>query len=222
MSIPLPNYTQLPNIIIDEWLDKLTGLQLKILLVICRKTIGWHKLVDKISLTQLVNITKSARDKICDAVRALVAFGLIIKEVTGPKGLEETRYELNFQNKYTNSEAPPVEGSKKLLTKETITKERKEILSKESIKKKTIPSDFSISEDDKQELYKQYPKSGVDEMVEAMKDYTKSTGKRYKDYKAAIRTWIRREISTYKFKGKDWIKEKQKEQDGEKYQKYAF
>ena len=54
--IPAPNYTQIPNAIFELMADKSAGLtekELKVLLAIARKTFGWHKKRDNISLTQL-------------------------------------------------------------------------------------------------------------------------------------------------------------------------
>lgn len=132
MAIAAPNYTQIPNIFIDDWLDKLSGLQVKILLIICRKTIGWHKLTDKISLSQLMKLTKAARDKICDAVKSLVDFGLIIKEVTGIGRNATTFYEINIQEQINGSQKLPSNGSQKLPTKERGIKERKETKGKKT------------------------------------------------------------------------------------------
>jgi phage replication O-like protein O len=55
--LPLPNYTQVPNVFIDEWMQKFNGSVIAVLLAICRKTIGWHKETDSISLSQLCEMT---------------------------------------------------------------------------------------------------------------------------------------------------------------------
>ncbi len=41
--IPLPNYTQVPNVVIDEYLPEVTPAEAKVLIVLCRATFGWHR-----------------------------------------------------------------------------------------------------------------------------------------------------------------------------------
>lgn len=50
-----PNYTQIPNIIIDKIMPFLTGNEFKVLTYIARRTLGFHKVQDSISLSQLVS-----------------------------------------------------------------------------------------------------------------------------------------------------------------------
>lgn len=64
-----PNYTQIPNEILDEWMSELSGLQFKIIVAICRKTFGWHKQSDKISISQLESITGASWRRICNALK---------------------------------------------------------------------------------------------------------------------------------------------------------
>lgn len=130
MSIPFPNYTQVPNIIMDQYLTILTGLELKILLIICRKTLGWHKLSDRISLSQLEKLTESSRSQIIESIKTLLEKNLIKKDIVGDKGSQQVWYELNFQEfststetKLPQSENPTPPSSKIKPTKETLTKE---------------------------------------------------------------------------------------------------
>lgn len=51
-SPPGLNETALPNELFDEWLARLSAAALRVLLYICRRTRGFHKVVDAISLTQ--------------------------------------------------------------------------------------------------------------------------------------------------------------------------
>ena len=50
----MEQYTQIPNFIIDEWMQIMKPTSFKVLMVICRKTLGWRKESDYISQTQLV------------------------------------------------------------------------------------------------------------------------------------------------------------------------
>ncbi len=50
-----PNYTQVPDQVFDELLTQLSGAELKVLLYIIRRTFGFKKESDNISLSQMMN-----------------------------------------------------------------------------------------------------------------------------------------------------------------------
>jgi len=50
-----PNYTQIPDQVFDELLPILSGNEIKILMYICRRTFGFKKGSDNISLAQMVS-----------------------------------------------------------------------------------------------------------------------------------------------------------------------
>jgi len=109
MRIPAPNFTQTPNDLFDEWLPKLGEVELKVLLVIMRKTFGWHRKKDKISISTFQNLTGSNRTNICTALNSLIEKGLVCKEIVGVLGTEEVYYELVVHEGggSTNSVPPP-------------------------------------------------------------------------------------------------------------------
>ncbi len=94
MRIPCPNFTQIPNDLFDEWLPKLEGSELKIILVIMRKTFGWHKVRDFISISSLVKITGLIEETVVRSVKSLLKKRLISKKVEGPVGKQKTYYEI--------------------------------------------------------------------------------------------------------------------------------
>jgi hypothetical protein len=77
--------TPVPNVLFDQYIKKLKGTELKILLVIIRQTLGWadnkavhgRKEMDWISGTQLQAKTGSSRHSISSAIEVLVAHKLI-------------------------------------------------------------------------------------------------------------------------------------------------
>jgi phage replication O-like protein O len=73
------NYTSIPNVIFDYWMEVLTPAEFKVLLCICRKTFGWHKYEDKISLKQIEKLTNLSRKGIIKCISKLVEFQLVIK-----------------------------------------------------------------------------------------------------------------------------------------------
>lgn len=75
-----PNYTQYPNVILDN-ADKFEHPEFKIISVIIRMTFGYHKEKAKISLTQLMNKTGMAKTTIIRATDKLEAKGIIKRTV---------------------------------------------------------------------------------------------------------------------------------------------
>jgi phage replication O-like protein O len=51
-----PNYTQIPNIILDN-MHHMSDAELRVVLAIARKTKGWHKETDELSISQLMKLT---------------------------------------------------------------------------------------------------------------------------------------------------------------------
>lgn len=124
-----PNYTQIPNEMIDKWLPHLKGLEVKVLLVIMRKVFGWHKVRDRISLSQLEKLTGSSRTHICKSIESLIQKGLVYKEICGNSGREETYYQLviieppEIKKQITSDISTLGGGDISTPTKETLTKE---------------------------------------------------------------------------------------------------
>lgn len=77
--ITAPNYTQIPNIIFDHWMGILTPAEFKVLMCICRKTFGWQKSTDLISIKQIEKMTGLGKSGIIKNTESLIAHGLIEK-----------------------------------------------------------------------------------------------------------------------------------------------
>lgn len=79
MSKFVPNSFQVPNAFVDEVLDKISDAACKIYLVICRKTRGWNKEMDSISLTQFEEITGKSRPTVVKCLKELIEVGLVVE-----------------------------------------------------------------------------------------------------------------------------------------------
>ncbi len=74
------NSFQTPNQLVDEYLAELNGNELKILLVIIRKTKGWNKEFDGISISQFQKFTGIKDERtVRKAIKKLINLGLIEK-----------------------------------------------------------------------------------------------------------------------------------------------
>ena len=81
----LPNTTQVPNVILDQWLPRLKDVELRVLLIIIRQTLGWiedyetgrRKEKDWISRGQLMKKTGRGHSSVSVAVEKLARSGII-------------------------------------------------------------------------------------------------------------------------------------------------
>jgi phage replication O-like protein O len=105
-----PNTTPVPDELFDELLADLSGAALRVLLYICRRTFGFKKESDTISISQMTGgITKKngqamdrgtglSKDSVARAVKELEQKGVIIRirRRSEKKGDEPTTYKLNI------------------------------------------------------------------------------------------------------------------------------
>ena len=77
MSKFIPNAFQIPNSVIDELLAKLTCAELKCYLFVVRKTKGWNKESDSISVSQFIEVTGLSNRSVITACESLVEMGLL-------------------------------------------------------------------------------------------------------------------------------------------------
>ena len=79
MSNFTPNSFQVPNAFVDDVLNQISDAACKIYLVVCRKTRGWNKEMDSISLSQLEAITGKSRPTVIKAKNELINVGLLVE-----------------------------------------------------------------------------------------------------------------------------------------------
>jgi phage replication O-like protein O len=89
----VPNFTPVPNVVLEKLMPRLSKVALKILLAVARKTYGWGKERDTISLTQLQGLTGLGR---AGVVRGIKELGALMK-VTKSVGHDGNVYELNLE-----------------------------------------------------------------------------------------------------------------------------
>jgi len=92
-----PNSFQVPNSLVDKIMSTLTEFELKCYLMILRKTIGWNKDVDAISISQFQkNILVKDPRTIKNALNSLVKKELIFRKfVTGKSSLFSVNLQFN-------------------------------------------------------------------------------------------------------------------------------
>ncbi len=120
-------YLALANEIVEVLAKtQLSGHESRILWAVWRKTYSWHKKSDLISLSQLGRLTNLKRVDVCKSIKKLVSKRILLVD----KNDDINRYEFNknydvwvLSKKTTSDEKRNLELSKKIHTKEDITKE---------------------------------------------------------------------------------------------------
>lgn len=106
MSNFIPNSFQVSNSLVDELMADMTGVELKCYLFVVRKTKGWNKDRDAISLSQFIKFTGAGKTAVIDALRKLVELGLLTKK-TGSRNTSV--FSINMFEKRTSSESELVQ-----------------------------------------------------------------------------------------------------------------
>lgn len=92
----IPNSFQITNAFVDNIMDKISDASVKIYLITVRKTTGWGKQVDSISLTQYEAYSGKSRPTVVRCLKELVSYGLLVEH----KG---TRYGNSYSVALVNS-----------------------------------------------------------------------------------------------------------------------
>ncbi|MGF7454412.1 replication protein [Pasteurella bettyae] len=102
----IPNSFQVPNALVDDLMAELGGVELKCYLLVIRKTKGWSKEFDAISLSQFMTFTGAGKTAVINALKNLVDAGLLVRKV----GARNTSvYAINLFRNSTSSESELVQ-----------------------------------------------------------------------------------------------------------------
>jgi uncharacterized protein (DUF2132 family) len=91
----IPNSFQVPNFLVDKLLPHLSGPQAKILMVLCRKTFGWHKREDVISFGQFRDEAGVSRSSAIEALKLFVEAGLVLRVSKGRTDMSAWSFNLD-------------------------------------------------------------------------------------------------------------------------------
>lgn len=121
-----PNYTQIPNLFLDDVMKTMKETELKVCMAVMRQTFGWHKAGDRISISQLMEFTGLSNSGVCDGVKGAIDKGVLTREPSGQGfiySLTVSTYEKFSQEPMRNSHKQPMRNSH---TQKKGIKERKE------------------------------------------------------------------------------------------------
>ena len=140
-----PNYTQIPNEFIEA-MSIYSDVEFRVLMVICRKTFGFHKAQDRISFSQLEKITGCSRSALQKAIKRLIEIGDVAKARTAQGNVYELVISEGARNVYLQDDyasqrhsAMPPRDTALCLSEVT---QKKEI---NSTKEKNTPGDTHIA-----------------------------------------------------------------------------
>lgn len=135
MRMQRPKFTALPHEVVDEHLATLSGPELKVLLVILRKSHGWNREKTTISLSSIAKIAGISSGTCSDSVKSLVGYGLIKKtnNSNAESGHCASTYEPLFDDDgpTLDSEDTPLSGDDPPSPGEKFKEERKQADEKE-------------------------------------------------------------------------------------------
>jgi hypothetical protein len=191
MSKLNPNFTQIPNYFLDEISYSLSPSQIKVALYIMRRTYGFRKMSDRISISQICrgikdrdgnkldNGTGLSNRSVIDALNALESIGLIKME---KRPNCTTRITINTSGENI-SLVKKVHGGGENISLEVVKKVHTQKKEKESYQKKDIDGQKCI-----QNVSKMYPSELLSECLARFEQfwqhYPKKVGK-----SKAIKEW---------------------------------
>jgi len=77
MGYDKPRYTQTPNLFLDEHLPEMGHAETKVVLAVIRKTFGWHKDEDRISVSQFEELTGLSRQGVQNGIKDAMQRGVL-------------------------------------------------------------------------------------------------------------------------------------------------
>ena len=123
----IPHFTQIPDLILDSWMSELSGAEFKVLMYVARRTYGFRRESDEISIDQMADgiVTRDgrrldggtglSRNTVAKTVADLVSKGVLIRKTrTDDRGgnLPST-FSINFSSDFGTKLSPAKEGVRK-------------------------------------------------------------------------------------------------------------
>lgn len=133
-------FTGIPNDPFEKLYSlPLSGSEFRVLLCVIRHTLGWHKKMDRISISRLVIETTLARTTVCETTNKLVSKCLLFKH---KKYINHYQFNTDYKQwvvsnrslgSYQTTTGLVSKGQLKTVSKKQPTKESKETITKETL-----------------------------------------------------------------------------------------
>jgi len=206
-------YTKIAN----GLMDKLCGFRFpaqvrSIVDVIFRKTYGWNKKRDKISLSQFEELTGMGKTNCHRALKLAIEHNVILRDNNYVQIQKDTDYWIpfNYNNelRFSRSNVISQDNSSKILplritaitsqdnktlSPRITTKEKKDTIQKKQYIYKGEFKNIKLTSEQLQKLIDRFGKESTNNRIETMSAYCQSKGKTYKDYYAALLSWDKKD-----------------------------
>lgn len=176
------NFTQIENDIYEELLKiNLSGTALACAFYLLRKTNGWNKESDQISLSQFCKAVNRSRPSVCKALEQLrlVNIALLVKKGKSREASNEWAFNKNFI-KWKLVNKPLLVKKKKRTSKQTVTRTSKQTVTHKRKSKEILQKKKKYTKEIEQ-IYEAY-KEGVQENSRLTDLASKKIGKRLSVY----------------------------------------
>jgi phage replication O-like protein O len=202
-------YVKIANELIEE-LSKLylSGNEWRVIMVVVRKTYGWNKKTDHISLTQFQKATNLSRPSVVRSLKKLVAKQILVaKQQPFIKEYGLNKHYKEWTSSYTDTSSRfattpssytattlVAKQQPKLVAIQQHTKDNKDTIQKTLLQKTYTRlkdlDDFVLQEiADKYKVPLPFVRSKLDDMT----NWLEAKGKRYKNYKSALMNWVKQD-----------------------------
>lgn len=81
-KIPKPNYTQVPNVLLDGMFE-FTHTEFKVLMLVCRQTFGFHREQHRLSYSFIERGCGLSHDAVYNALKTLCFKGVLMRTIAG-------------------------------------------------------------------------------------------------------------------------------------------
>lgn len=150
-----PNFTQIPNLFLDELMHDLNGSELKVLLYIMRRTYGFQKQSDRISISQICSGIKKkdgdeldkgtglSKQGVVNALNGIEAKTDILESIKG-SGVQASFFRINLsgqKSRLVKKVDQSGQKSRPLVVKKVDTQKKE----KESIQKKDMATGSQVN-----------------------------------------------------------------------------
>lgn len=115
MAFNTPNFTQVPNELFDIYMRDLTDVELRIIMLIIRKTKGWNKEIDTISISQFMKFTGKSNRAIIDCCNSLVDKNLIYRKTVVTNKIKTHQYGLLVSEDSSQQESSSSEDNSQVV-----------------------------------------------------------------------------------------------------------
>lgn len=190
----IPNFTQVPNIVLDNMMSSLNESELKVLLYICRRTYGFHKEKDAISLSQLTDgimVNGERLDKGTGLSKRAVVSAISSLTLKNIISCNKDGY-VNIYQIVQNSNQNGANFTPKIVQNSNTQKKEKEIEIKIYSHRDYL---IKIPDTDITELTQKYncDKAQVIAKGDQMYHWVESNGKKYKNFRSLLMNALSRD-----------------------------